>query len=117
MRLLGSDVCWRPDDRPGHGQARPLIHRLGDAEVRQVGIALLIQENVGGFQVAVHNPPPVGCRQGRSHLLKDAGDLSQVQRSLLDDFFQTAAFHQAHNRESTFRIAPIVIQRHDVDVL
>ena len=86
IELAGGDAfgCQvRPgaNDVAGVGQAG-LIGGTGDAEVDQVGEVLIVQEHVGGFDVAVYQPDPVCRVQCRGDLLDDADRPRRVQWTL-----------------------------------
>ena len=55
-RLFGGHVTGRADDGFGTGQARVLIERLGQSEVRDLGDAVRSHQDVGRLEVAVNDP-------------------------------------------------------------
>ena len=69
-RLLGRDVVGRAQHAAVGGQAL-LVERAGDAEVRDLGRALLVDEDVLGLDVAVDDAAVVGGAER-------AGDLDRV---------------------------------------
>src|SRR5690606_1198054 len=52
MCLFGTHVGGRANDGAA-GQAA--VEDAGDAEVRQIGVVLLVQQDVGGFEVTVND--------------------------------------------------------------
>ena len=66
--LLGREVVERADHLAGVG--RRAAELLGDAEVGQVRVVVLVEQDVGRLHVAVHEPAPVRGVEG-------AGDLGQ----------------------------------------
>ncbi len=75
-RLLGSDVVARPDDGARLRHALN-VDGTGDAEVRDLGLALLREEHVLRLDVAVHEPALV-------REVQRAGDLQPVTKRLVD---------------------------------
>ncbi len=60
-------VAGRPQDDPGHrdvvvgqGSIHPKVEALGDAEVADLRVAVLLQQDVAGLDVPVQHPAPVG---------------------------------------------------------
>ena len=52
----------------GHAQARAARRGPGDAEVHDQRVTFALDHDVGGFQVAMHDPGFVGGREARRHL-------------------------------------------------
>ena len=75
-RLLGGDVVGGAEDAALGGQAL-LVERAGDAEVGDLGGALLVDQDVLGLDVAVDDVAGVGGAEG-------AGDLDRVGDRLVD---------------------------------
>ena len=78
---------------------------MGDAKVAQAGRAVLGQEHVGGFQVAVDDAQVVGAGQGVGHFehnCQDARDGQDLGRfglaSGVDPFAQRAAGYIFHHQ-------------------
>ncbi len=53
--LLRAHVLGRPDERPGPGDALP-GERPGDAKVHDPGVAVLVEHDVLGLEVAMDDP-------------------------------------------------------------
>jgi hypothetical protein len=64
--LLGRHVGRRPEDLAVQGHGGVVRFALGQAEVHQIGPALDVQQDVGGFDIAVDDTMPVGVVQGIS---------------------------------------------------
>ena len=78
--LLRRHVLQRADDIAAVGQVR-LLHRLGQAEVRDPHHAVGVQDQVGGLDVPVQGALAVGIVQGVGHLhayLRDAAPVAAV---------------------------------------
>jgi hypothetical protein len=56
---------------------RALVQR--DAEVGRIGVALLVQQDVAGLDVAMHDALSVSRRQGRLRLIDDPGGARRVE--------------------------------------
>ncbi len=79
-RLLGRHVGHRAEDdaaigvkvgqRLG-GRVADRLNQLRDAEVDDLGVALVGEHDVGGLQIAVHDLLLVRSRQARRHLRRD----------------------------------------------
>ena len=85
----------------------------GDAEVDQVGEVVLSDQDVGGLDVAVHQPDPVRGVQRRGDLLDDP-DGAAGARSIGDDSLQVATFDQPHVHVQAAVDLTEVVDRHDV---
>ena len=73
QRLLRGHVGRGSHDRAGLGQLDALVEPLGQAEIRDVRLALLVQQDVRGFEVAVQDSPHMG-------VLDRFGDVGQQGR-------------------------------------
>jgi hypothetical protein len=67
--LLGRQVGGGAHDLAGAGQARPAVEELGQAEVGDERLAVLVQQHVGGLAVAVQDAAGVGRLDGPGDLL------------------------------------------------
>src|SRR5947207_255058 len=65
--LFGCHVTGRPEDGEAMSQRRVILDQFGQAEIGHVGIALLIQENIGGLEISVENATLMGVVDRASH--------------------------------------------------
>lgn len=70
--ILGRDVAWGATERVC---AVALIEDLGKAKVTELGVAVVVDEDVLGLEVAVHNVALVQVLQGQN----DAGNVEPRQ--------------------------------------
>ena len=70
-RLLGRHVLGRPDDGARRGQRR-VREGPSDAEVRDLGVALAVEEDVRRLQVAVDDPVLVGVARPAARSRRDS---------------------------------------------
>src|SRR5215469_4615763 len=77
IHLLGRHVAERPDDLPCFVDT--VIANVGDTKIEQLNPAVLAYHDVGGFDVAVYDPPPVGVTQPTAHLDDDVGLLQKAE--------------------------------------
>ena len=118
LDLLGGDVGRCAQDGAGLGGLRLSAQLLGDAEVGEVGVALLIEQDVGWFEVAVDNALLVGGFQGGGDLVDQSGSVVRLPGArAVERSCQRSPFHQAHDQVGALGIAPEVVERHDVQVL
>ena len=79
LRLLGAHVARRADDQCSGGIDLGL-RGLGDAEVRQVGLALVVEQDVGRLDIAMDEPVLVGGIEGLGHALEHRSELAGGDR-------------------------------------
>lgn len=60
LGLLGGHVAGRPDRGAGPGEVGLAIQPPGQPEIADLGRAVGGEEDIGRFQVAMHDPAPVG---------------------------------------------------------
>ena len=82
---------------------------LGNAKVRQVSIALFVQQDIGWLEVAVDNPKAMGGVQRRAHLIQHRQEGLQAQRTFFEPLAQAAAAQQAHHQVSGIGFTPVII--------
>ena len=85
--LLRGHVARRAHDRAGRRQAR-FVQLLGQAEVRDLGRAVLRQQHVGRLQVAVNDPLLVGRLHGPGQRLDQPRRLGRRQRRAIEFLVQ-----------------------------
>ncbi len=112
--LLGCGICGRADRQ---GIERTVGRRglVRDAKITEEEVAVVVDEHVGRFDVAVHDAGPVGNGQCRAHVGDHAGGLVDRQAAVGDALLERAG-EQAHHQACRPRFAPVVVQRHDVRV-
>ena len=89
----------------------------GDPEVRQVRVALVVDEDVGRLDVAVDDTRAVRRLQRAAELIDHRGGLRGAQGAVFEDGRQAPASHQPHHEVRRIGLAPVVVERNDVRVL
>ena len=121
LDLLGGDVVHRAHEGPGLGQ--PALGRRGlrQAEVRQVGMLLVLVErdqDVGRLDVAVDESRPMGCVQGARDRMQQRPDALGLESPLsLDQAAQVCAAHVPHRDEQIAVDLAGLVDGHDVRVV
>src|SRR5579864_1805489 len=70
--LLGRHVQWRAENGAGAGDASAIgFERLGDAEIGNINMVEVIEQNVLRLEVAVNNVDAMGRRERRRELAHD----------------------------------------------
>ena len=87
-----------------------------DPEIGQVGVAVVVDQDVGRLDVAVDDAGPVGRLQRAAELVDHRGRLLGGQGSIREHVGEVAALHQPHHEVGRVRLAPVVVERHDVRV-
>ena len=96
--LLGRHVGRRPEQRPRVGDLG--VGELGDAEVRDLDLVLLVEDEVGGLDVAVDDPARVGVVERRRDLAHEPDHLLRLEAvPLLEDGADRLAVHELHGEE------------------
>ena len=111
--LLGRQVVERPDEPPGVGGVPAEL--LGDPEVGQVGVIVLVEQHVGGLHVTVHERPPVSGVEGAGHLGQDAKRPLRAQLALaVEHAPQVVALDEAHRQVELPVVLPGLVDRDHV---
>ena len=108
LGLFWRQVIERPDDVACLGQVFA-FDVLGDAEVGQVGVAVLIQQDVAGFEIAMHDARTMGAVQCFADLGGDSNGSREIQRTFFKDIAHTAARQPAHDQVGALTLAPVII--------
>jgi len=109
--LLGGQICGGADDAAGAGQPQVAV-AARDAEVGQVGVAVRVQEDVGGLQVPMHDPVTVDVLQGCRDLGGDRADVHGAGAGRRPG--ETAALGKVHRAPRGVVVDTCVPQRDDV---
>ncbi len=116
-RLLGGHVARRALDHAGRrGDRRPLEHAR-DAEVGEVPAARLVEQDVRGFHVAMHDTSLVGVVQRPRHVRKQGGHLARRERTAAHPIGERPARHQPHRHPGRALLDPESVHRNDVGML
>jgi hypothetical protein len=101
--LLGAHVRRRADGHPGGREARvaPLDHRPRDAEVGDHGaVAVVVEEDVVGLDVAVHHAARVGVGERVGHLGEHAPHVVHRHRAaVVEALAEVLAVDARHHEE------------------
>ena len=115
--LLGAHVRRRAHQGAALGLARPL-GGLGDAEVGDDGVAVLVDQDVRGLDVAMDHAGAVGVGQSRRDLPQDrAHDGQREPAGPLDHLIERAAAHVPHHEVVQPLAVAHRVDRHDVRVV
>ena len=94
------------------------LRRLGDAEVGDDRVAVLVDQDVRRLDVPVNHPAAVRIGERRSDLIEDRADDGQRQRPRPPDhLLQRCATHVAHDEEVQPLGVPHRIDRNDVGMV
>ena len=114
--LLGREVRRGADHHAGGGDVRG-VGEDGDAEVRQVGAALGVEQDVARLDVAVHDAVAVhvgeGVRQGRP----EGDDVAEAQRAAADAVGEGLALDELHDEVGAAALLADVVDRHQAGVV
>ena len=100
-----------PDERSGD----PASER--DPEVRQVGVALLVEQDVPGLHVPVHDALTMRRRERGGHLVQDRRRSLAARAAPPEQVLDAAASEEPHDEIGGIRLSPVVVERNDVRVL
>ncbi len=96
-RLLRRHVGQRPDDRAGRGGERARRRRARDPEVGDDRLLGVVDEDVGGLQIAVHDAHLVRGAQAGHHLARKRQGSSDGQLPFgREQTRQIGAVHERH---------------------
>jgi len=102
VQLLAADLLGGQVVERAHHLARlrgGTADLLAEAKVGQVGLSVLIQQDIGRLDVAVHEPAPVGSVQGLRHLTADARGPLWLELPLeSEQRLQILPLHVAHGQ-------------------
>ncbi len=97
----------------GGGRIRPDVEALGDAEIGDLRVPVLLQEDVAGLDVAVQHPARVGGRQRVERLGHHEQDALGRQRPPGDDLVAQRGPGQALHHEIGRRVIFAEVQHGD----
>src|SRR6185312_8567372 len=80
IRLLWSHVFGCADHRTNGSERFTACDGFRKAKIDQIGIAVLAEQDVGGFYIAMHNSMVMSALQGGGDLAYDAGGLLKGEK-------------------------------------
>jgi hypothetical protein len=90
---------------------------LSEAEIGNLGVTAPGDENIGGFDVAVHDALGVRCIEGVGDLDGDIEEAIEFERLAGDEMFERNAFEELHDDESFAVLFPDVVNGRDVRMI
>ena len=114
--LLGRHITRRPDHVAGSGQILGGIAHPGDAKVGDKGVAFLVDHDVRGLEIPVHDPLAVGIIERRGHLVKHVQHFLGRKPVGLHHLLEGAALQEAHHNVRGVVRSIKVIDRQEVGV-
>ncbi len=97
--------------------ATTLARARRNPEVRQVGVAVVVEQDVVRVDVTVHHAGPVRCLERVAQLIDHRHGLGGRERAVFENRGKVSAAHEAHDQIGRVRLAPVVVQRDDVWML
>ncbi len=115
-RLFGAHVLRRADGQARLGQLGAVVHRFGDAEIGQNRRAIIAEQHVSGFDIAVNKALVVSVAKRSGDVLGDGDRVTDAIRRT-DALFERAAVAVLHRHViEIVGGATDVVDRHDVFV-
>ena len=115
--LLGRRVGRSADETTCDREASRRLEHLGDAEVGQEAIALLINQDIAGLDVPMDDASRMRVVQGRRNLSQNAERARRGEWLPSHRIRQCAAPHVAHHQIGVAIVLAVVVDRQDVGVL
>ena len=112
-KLLGRGVA----EALGRNAVPPIGEVLGDAEVGQIRVPVVVEEHVGRLHVAVDRVGAVRRGERAGELIHDPRRVLRVRLPAYEDVLEAAAAHPSHHEVRATAVAPVVVERNDVRVL
>ena len=115
--LLGGHVLGRAGPRPGLRHLAPGVDPLGQAEVGDMGLAVAIDQDVVGLQVAMQDAALMGMVHGAGDRRHQPGRGAEVLPEAGQLILEAAAVDQLHAEEVLALVLADLVDRHDVRVV
>ena len=115
--LLGRHVGRRPERRAGASQLAHVVEELGEPEVRHLGGALVRDDHVGGFEVAVEHALLVRVADRERDVAEDLHPAAQGESLARQERRERLADDELHGVVGQVAREPGVGDPHDVGVL
>ncbi len=115
--LFRRHVAGRSQRITGQRQPRVQLHALGQAEIRHVGPAVRIEQDVRRLQIAVQNAPLVRIMHRPRHGRQQPPGRPEVRRKARPVGGQAAVFEQLHAEVELTLVFADFVDRHDVRVV
>ncbi len=96
--LFGAGVAGGEEDLGGGGLGRGegVVEKFGDAEVEEFGFAALVDEDIGGFEVAMDDEVGVGEGDGGAELAEQEEALPEEEVVLVAELVEGDAVDELH---------------------
>jgi hypothetical protein len=88
-----------------------------DAEVREIGVPVLVEQDVGGLDITVHDTLSVRGGQRSADMIGDAERALERYRPARERVAQAAATQEPHDQEGAIGFSPVVVEGDDPWVL
>ncbi len=115
-RLLGREVVGRPHDGARLGEDALVVLRLGEPEVGELRVHVVVDEDVRGLQVAVDDPVLVRVMDAATELLEDLHAELEVEL-LLEELVERLPVHVLHREEGEALVLARVEEADDARVV